>query len=206
APGNTGYSFASFLLGTPARGNLQSPARVLQQKYYQGYYVTDSYRVTNRLTVNLGFRLDVDGSFSERYNRIVVWQPTATDPLGSQVGQNLKGQLAFVHTPAWPDRSQLGGAKVLPAPRIGIAWTPMNNTAIRAGYGLTWVSPEQINYSLPPFQSPVNLNTTTMVTSVNGGLTPFNTLSNPFPNGLLLPLNNDPARLANFEGQSFNAP
>ncbi|MBV9295184.1 MAG: TonB-dependent receptor [Acidobacteriaceae bacterium] len=205
-PGNTGYSFASYLLGTPSSGNLQSPAHVFQQKYYQGYYVTDAYRVTNKLTVNIGLRLDVDGSFSERYNRIVVWQPNASDPLSSQVGLNLKGQLAFVDTPAYPSRHMLGDAKVLPAPRIGIAWTPMNNTVVRLGYGLTWVSPEQINYSLPPFQSAVNLNTTTMVSTLNGGLTPFNTLSNPFPNGLLLPLNNNPPLLTKFEGQSFNAP
>jgi hypothetical protein len=148
----------------------------------------------------------VDGSFSERYNRIVVWQPTATDPLGSAVNLPLKGQLAFVNSPAYSDRSTLGSAKVLPAPRIGIAWSPVNNTAIRAGYGLVWVSPEQINYSLPPFQSAVNAATTTMVTSANGGLTPLNTISNPFPNGLIQPLNNIPAQLTRFEGQSFNAP
>ena len=206
SPGSTGYSFASYLLGTPSSGSLAGAARVEQQIYYQGYYVTDSWRVTNKLTVNAGVRLDVDGSFSERYNRIVVWQPTASDPLGSKVNLNLKGQLAFVDTPAYPDRSQLGSSKVLPAPRIGIAWSPWSNTAIRAGYGLVWVSPEQINYSLPPFQSAVNAATTTMVTSANGGLTPLNTLSNPFPNGLIEPLNNSPSQLSRFEGQSFNAP
>jgi hypothetical protein len=206
SPGSTGYSFASYMLGTPSSGSLAGAARVQQQIYYQGYYVTDAWRVTNKLTVNLGFRLDVDGSFSERYNRIVVWQPTATDPLGSAVNLPLKGQLAFVNSPAYSDRSTLGSAKVLPAPRIGIAWSPVNNTAIRAGYGLVWVSPEQINYSLPPFQSAVNAATTTMVTSANGGLTPLNTISNPFPNGLIQPLNNIPSQLTRFEGQSFNAP
>jgi hypothetical protein len=206
SPGNTGYPFASYLLGTPAIGSLAGAARVQQQIYYQGYYVNDSWRLTNNLTVNLGVRLDVDGSFSERYNRTVVWQPTAADPLGQKAGLNLKGQLAFVNSPAYPDRHQLGASKVLPAPRVGIAWSPLNNTALRAGYGLVWVSPEQINYSLPPFQSAVNAATTTMVTSANGGLTPLNTLSNPFPNGLIEPLNNDPAMLARFEGQSFNAP
>jgi outer membrane receptor protein involved in Fe transport len=144
SPGNTGYSFASYMLGTPASGSLAGAARVMQQIYYQGYYLTDSYRMTNKLTLNLGVRLDVDGSFSERYNRIVVWQPTATDPLGAQTGMNLKGQLAFVNSPAYPSPHQLGSAKVLPAPRIGIAWSPMNNKAIRFGYGLVWVSPEQI--------------------------------------------------------------
>jgi hypothetical protein len=206
SPGNTGYAFASYMLGTPSSGSLAGAARVMQQIYYQGYYLTDSYRVTNTLTLNLGVRLDVDGSFSERYDRTVVWQPGATDPLGQQVGMNLKGQLAFVNTPAYPDRHQLGSSKVFAAPRVGIAWSAAKNTVIRAGYGLSWVSPEQINYSLPPFQSAVNAATTTMVTSANGGFTPLNTLSNPFPGGLIEPLNNNPAGLTRFEGQSFNAP
>ncbi|PWU06653.1 MAG: hypothetical protein C5B51_11840 [Terriglobia bacterium] len=206
SPGSTGYAFASYLLGTPASGSLAGAARVLQQIYYQGYYVTDSYRVTNRLTLNVGVRLDVDGSFSERFDRTVVWQPGAADPLGQTVGMNFKGQLAFVNTPAYPDRHQLGSSKVLAAPRVGIAWSAARNTVIRTGYGLSWVSPEQINYSLPPFQSAINAATTTMVTSANGGLTPLNTLSNPFPGGLIQPLNNNPAGLTRFEGQSFNAP
>lgn len=206
SPGNTGYAFASYLLGTPSSGSLAGAARVLQQIYYQGYYLTDSYRVTNTLTLNLGVRLDVDGSFSERFNRTVVWQPTATDPLGQQAGLNLKGQLAFVDTPAYPDRHQLGPSHVLAAPRVGIAWSVARDTVIRTGYALSWVSPEQINYSLPPFQSAINAATTTMVTSANGGLTPLNTLSNPFPGGLIEPLNNNPSGLTRFEGQSFNAP
>jgi hypothetical protein len=206
SPGNTGYAFASYLLGTPSSGNLNGAARVLQQIYYQGYYLTDAFRVTHTLTFNLGVRLDIDGSFSERFNRAVVWQPGATDPLGQAVGTSLKGQLAFVNTPAFPDRNQLGSAKVFAAPRVGIAWSVTPNTVIRTGYGLSWVSPEQINYSLPPFQSAINAANTTMVTSINGGLTPLNTLSNPFPGGLIEPLNNNPAGLSRFEGQSFNAP
>jgi hypothetical protein len=206
APGSTGYAFASYLLGTPASGSLAGAARVLQQIYYQGYFVSDSFRATNRLTINLGVRLDADGSFSERFNRTVVWQPGATDPLGAPAGLNLRGQMAFVNSPAHPDSHQLGPANLLAAPRVGIAWSAVKDTVIRAGYGLSWISPEQINYSLAPFQSAVNAATTTMVTSANGGLTPLNTLSNPFPGGLIEPLNHDPAGLARFEGQSFNAP
>jgi hypothetical protein len=206
SPGATGYPFASYLLGTPASGSLAGAALTLQQMYYQGYYLTDSYRLTNRLTLNVGVRLDIDGSFSERFDRTVVFQPGASDPLGQQVGLNLRGQLALVNSAAYPDRHQLGSSKVLAAPRFGFAWSLAHNTVLRAGYGLSWVSPEQINYSLAPFQSPVNAATTTMVTSVNGGLTPLNTLSNPFPNGLIAPIGHNPALLRNYEGQNFNAP
>lgn len=206
SPGNTGYAFASYLLGTPASGTLQGAARVFQQLYYQGYYLADSYRVTNKLTLNLGVRLDVIGSFSERYDRLVAFDPTAADPLGQSAGRNLQGQLELVNTPANPSRNQLGSAKFVPAPRLGYAWSLNNKTVVRGGYGLSWVSPEQINYSLAPFQSTINSATTTMVASANGGLTPLNTLSNPFPNGLIQPVGHNIAALRNFEGQSFNAP
>src|SRR5262249_17878178 len=89
APGSTGYSFASYLLGTPSSGNLAGAALTLQQQYYQGYYLTDSFRLTNRLTLNYGVRMDIIGYFSERFDRISVFLPGAADPLGQQVGMNL---------------------------------------------------------------------------------------------------------------------
>ena len=116
SPGSTGYAYASYMLGTPANGNLAGAARTYQQIYYQGYYLADSYRVTNKLTLNLGVRLDIIGSFSERYDRIVVFNPGATDPLGQRTGLNLKGQLALVNSPAYPSRNQTGLGEIC-APR-----------------------------------------------------------------------------------------
>src|SRR3954447_8211967 len=206
SPGSTGYPFASFMLGTPSSGTLAGAARVWQQLYYQGYYLSDSYRVNNKLTLNLGVRLDIIGSFYERYDRIATFNPAAPDPLAQRTGLPLTGQLEFVNTPQHPSRNQLGSAKYAPAPRFGYAWSPNSKTVIRGGYGLSWISPEQVNYSLAPFQSFVNAATTTMVTSVNGsGYVPLNRFSNPFPGGLLQPIGHNPALLTNYEGQSFNA-
>jgi len=206
APGSTGYSFASYLLGTPASGTVAGAAQTLGHQNYSGYYLNDSYRATKRLTVNVGMRLEVMGSFFERFDRLAVFQPGAVDPLGQQVNMSLKGQLALVNSPAYPDRHQLGPAKAELAPRVGVAYTVAKNTVVRSGYGITRVSPEQIDYSLAPFQSPINAATTTMNPSLNGGLTPFNTLSNPFPEGLINPPGHDIAALRRYEGQSFNSP
>src|SRR5205823_476031 len=103
SPGSTGYPFASYLLGTPASGSLAAGVLTLQQIYYQGYYVTDTWRLTNKLTVNAGVRLDVMGSFSERFDRTAVFQRDAADPVAQQAGLNLKGQLALVNSAAYPD-------------------------------------------------------------------------------------------------------
>ncbi len=205
SPGNTGYSFASYLLGTPSSGSAAGAAFTAQRQYYQGYYFSDSFRATNKLTLNLGIRMDIVGSFTENYDRIAVFLPDAVDPLGQQAGRNLRGQMALVNSPAHPDRHQLS-YNPLVAPRLGFAYSVTPNAVLRGGYGLSWVSSEQINYSMAPFQSPVNAATTTMVTSANGGLTPLDTLSNPFPNGVIQPPGHDIARLRAFEGQSFRAP
>jgi hypothetical protein len=149
--------------------------------------------------------MDIVGSFTENYDRIAVFLPGAVDPLGQQVGLNLHGQMALVNSPAHPDRHQLSYNPLF-APRLGFAYSVMKDTVIRGGYGLSWVSSEQINYSMAPFQSPVNAATTTMVTSADGGLTPLDTLSNPFPNGVIVPPGHDIARLRAFEGASFRAP
>ena len=59
SPGSTGYPFASYLLGTPATGSLAAGVLTMQQMYYQGYYLAETWRLTNKITVNAGLRLDV---------------------------------------------------------------------------------------------------------------------------------------------------
>jgi hypothetical protein len=50
----------------------------------------------------------------------------------------------------------------------------------------------------------VNSATTTMVTTLNGGETPYATMSNPFPNGLVQPAGHNPAFLETLEGGSIS--
>jgi hypothetical protein len=203
-----GYSLASFYLGYPSSGTLTGVANTAAQQWYSGLYLQDTFAVSRKLTVTPGVRWDIPRGFTEKHDRLTVMLPNATDPLGPLVGQSLKGQLALVNSTAYPSRNQISNHNLLFAPRLNAAYAANEKMSIRAGYGLSWIPPDMINYSISPFQSPVNAATTTMVSSVGGttSLIPSATLSNPFPQGLVPTIGHNPSQLSIFEGQSVTSP
>jgi Carboxypeptidase regulatory-like domain len=205
---NTGYAGASFFLGNPASGSLASIAFTDAIEWYIGAYIADTFNVRRDLTITAGIRWEFPEAYTEHNDRLTVLQPNATDPLGSVVGLPLTGQLAFVNSPAYPHRQDMTNRYKLFSPRVNIAYNTDVNTTFRAGYGISWIPPDMVNYSLSPFQSPVNAATTTMVPSIGGtsSLYPSTTFGNPFPTGLIPPIGHNPAQLAIFEGQSVISP
>jgi hypothetical protein len=163
-----GYSMASFFLGYPASGTLTGVANTAAQQWYSGLYLQDTYAVNRKLTITPGVRWYIPRGFTVKNYRLTVLLPGATDPLGPAVGLPLKGQIALVNSAAYPSRNQIGSHNKLFAPRVNAAYVPNEKMSIRAGYGLSWIPPDMINYSISPFQSPVNAATTTMVSSVGG--------------------------------------
>ncbi len=71
------------------------------------------------------------------------------------------------------------------APRLGAAWKLNDKTTIRGGYGTFWAPPVYGQLSAPGYAA-----LSSYVASNNGGLTPANSLSNPYPNGLAQPIGN----------------
>ena len=109
ASASPGNAFASFLLGYPASGSvLNNQAMAYSSHYYAGF-VQDVWRVSSKLTLNLGVRWDYESPITDRYNRLEAgFDPNAANPL--QVpGLPLKGGLLFVtprQPPALQPRSQ----------------------------------------------------------------------------------------------------
>src|SRR5438094_1805711 len=104
---SSGNAFADLLLGNIAQYQQWN----LEPKYYNRYrivepYLQDDWRVTKRLTLNLGLRLSLYGTYRERYRHAFNFEPTAFSATGSPViddGSGPTGQEgAFVPGPGNP--------------------------------------------------------------------------------------------------------
>ncbi|MGC4055526.1 MAG: TonB-dependent receptor [Paludibaculum sp.] len=130
-----GFGFASFLLGAGTSGNFyQNWKNVAANSFYHAFYVQDDWRITRKLTLNLGLRYDFDTPRTERFNRMSWFDPSLASPLASVNGySNLKGALRFVGADG-NGRSQYSGDYNNFAPRLGLAYQINNKTAVRAGF------------------------------------------------------------------------
>jgi len=201
----SGLGFADFILGYPTSGSLGTAQTVYQQMNSAGVYVTDTFQLTPKITLTLGLRWDQPGAFGEKHDNNIVLALNKTDPIGAAAGlPNLKGQPVLVNSGDWNSRLESQLHWNVFSPRVGVAWRASNKTVVRAGYGMS-----HLPYSLAqngPNIAAVNQAVTTMTTTLNGGLTPYNTMSNPFPNGLLVPAGRSAAFLSSLEGGNLIGP
>lgn len=177
-----GVALASFLLGTPDTASVTpSPALAMQTKYYATFVQAD-WKVTPKLTLNMGLRYDYETPRTDRYNQLSNFDFGAT-PAINGTGLNLKGALSFVGVNG-VTRYQSNPDKNNIAPRLGFAWKAVDKTVIRAGVGLFYgtmmgVGGAGVNFGVSGFSAATN-----MVTSLDG-VTPYRYLTNPYPEGLV---------------------
>jgi len=173
----TGDEWASFLMGYPTQIQFGSINTTASYNYYQAYYATDTWQARPKLTLNLGLRYELPGAVAERNNRATVLLPHAVDPYTGATGT-----LTLVDSPLYSHRSTVLPKHDLLAPRLGFAWRLSNNTAIRGGYGISWLPPDLTG--VLPSSSLVNSASTQV--NVTGALpTP---LQNLYPKTLNRPI------------------
>ena len=182
-----GNELASLLLGTVASGNTQLVTPLSVYVNYFGGYVQDDFRFSSKLTLNFGLRYEYEQGLQERADQITVgFDPAATFPV-QPTGLSVKAGLMFAGVNGAPTQ-QVQPQKNKFGPRFGFAYTLNSKTTVRGGYGILWapaifsLGPTVDGYGALGFSAITN-----MVTSLDGGLTPANYLSNPFPNGLNKP-------------------
>jgi hypothetical protein len=202
-----GYSYANFLLGFPTTGSAQEPNASLGTMYYSGAFINDSFRLSNKLTVNAGLRWEQPGSFHERNNSLTTLDLTLPQPtLPAVGGKAVVGGLALVDSPQRASRDWQNLHWLLFSPRVGFAFSPNEKSVLRGGFGISYL-PNTVAFSLGPYNNPPNSAQTTMVTTLNGNVDPdtATTLSNPFPSGILTPPGHNAAALA-LLGQGIQSP
>ena len=183
ASSTAGHSMASLLLGAGTTGNvlIRNWKNVASQSFYHGLYVQDDWRITSRLTLNLGLRYDLDLPRTERFNRMNWFDENATSPLAKIVPgfPNLRGGVRFVGVDGNP-RTQFNKDLNNWAPRIGFAYQAGEKTALRGAFGLFYgPSRQAAQGTVGPFGFRVEY---PWITTIDG-ITPFNRLSNPYPEG-----------------------
>ena len=177
-----GVGFASFLLGAGSGGsiNTSGPGLSVIFKNY-GLYFQNDWKVTPRLTLNLGIRYDFYTPWTERYNQLSNIDFTSPSPL-KVAGLELRGGLTFPGVGGLargqfePDRNNF-------APRFGIAYELTKKTILRGGYGI-FTSPttgDGYNGGIPSTGFVTN---TPWVPTIDG-VTPAETLTNAYSGGLI---------------------
>ena len=180
ASSTAGNGFASLLLGTGSGDVIQNFKDVASQSYYFAWYVQDDWRVTRKLTLNLGLRYDLDTPRTDRYNRMNYFDPSVASPLAAQTGiANLKGGLVFVGVNG-VSRYQYNWELGKIAPRLGFAYQVDNKTVVRGGWAVVYgPSPQEAAGTVGPYGFRVQ----SQWVGTLDNITPYNTLSNPYPQG-----------------------
>jgi hypothetical protein len=189
-----GLALASMLLGIPNLGQMSHNPSPASASSYWAWYIQDDWKLSRSLTLNLGLRYEFDLPRTERFNRLSVFDQTATSPIAGAVPASpffnpadLRGALVFMDE---ANRRQVEPDLNNFAPRIGIAYTPTATTVIRSAYGLYYM-PSHVQAAghsgsagMMGFNSQSN-----MIVSLDGRI-PFRTIDNPFPDGFNLPPGN----------------
>jgi len=200
---NSGDGYASFLMGLVS-GSSNYPLFPWWKQWYAAPYLTDAWKVSKRLTLQLGIRWDLLSPQYEKWSRQNGWfDPNAASPiagavaanvaaLGSQIPANvaplyanlanLKGGLTFAgvgglgHDPYPWDKNNI-------QPRVGFAYQISDKLVLRGGFGEYFSNPTNDYQQTSGFSTSTNI-----VNSLDGGRTPIaNILSNPYPTGIQVP-------------------
>ena len=185
---NPQFAFADFLLGlsqnsgsfvNQTEGVAQVPAQTAGRQVYRAFYLDDTWRLSSKLTLNLGLRYELQGTWSERFNRFTYWDPRATNATvtgcSGTAGSACPGDAFLVGTGRNSSDNNIPMDKKAFSPRIGFAYALDQKTVIRGGYGIFFI-PNYVSFGLNPDNDVVNLASTPFIATKDGFKTPFSTL------------------------------
>ncbi len=179
----TGDSIASLLAGAGnpwSWGGLSVAPSTATRSQETSVYAQDDWRVTQRLTLNLGLRFECSTPLTERYDRMQFAETDIDSGLSVEGLGSLRGVNVFADSQQ--RRAAIDANNI--APRFGFAYKASGKTVVRGGLGVYYgVSPAtNTQYIGPAFRS-----TAIWQPTQDFGFSSHATLSNPYPDGVPLP-------------------
>jgi hypothetical protein len=199
----------SFLLGINNRNNIAKPTDRFMNTNYWGAFIQDDWRVSSKLTLNLGVRWDNERPTTERYDRLYFWDPDHPSLFSVNPGYNFTAEAikaglpANTPVPAWAQRGSFDPGAVLIAgtpespgrspqelsnfqfaPRVGAAYQMDDKTVFRASFGKMFLPSTGNANSYATSNANVALSDQAFAgwhASTDGGRTYISTWENPFP-------------------------
>jgi Carboxypeptidase regulatory-like domain/TonB dependent receptor len=212
---STGNPFASLLFGYAdninpvpnANTSLSVSPSVANRSAETGLYFQDDWKVTSKLTLNLGLRYQWSTPYNERHNRIEFSDFTADTGVNLDLS-SARAALQGVGV-NFPSSEQLLGTTVFPTsshrsvpvyrkdvgPRLGFAYQIDSKTVVRGGAGVYFGMSPATNFQLT---GTAFRKTATMFFTNNNFANQSATLENPFPGGFSGPQNTKYGKLANW--------
>jgi Carboxypeptidase regulatory-like domain/TonB dependent receptor len=166
----TGFGYASFLTGLPDVLNLNAPTDSKLGYHSMGLFVQDTWKLTRKLTLDLGLRYDYQTYMTEQYGRMQDASLTTMDAKLGRPGAVLYGascKCDFSHN--YPFAF---------GPRLGAAYQIDSKTVLRGGAGIQYdvaEAPNGVLYSAADYYT-INPN--------GFGISPLQNTPNPINNGL----------------------
>jgi len=189
---------ASFLTGFPTAGSIEINATRLNEQWFNAAFVQDDWKLTSRLTLNLGLRYEYESPATEVSNANTRgFDPAAALSITSAAEAAYAARPDVLPASQFHVRGGVGfasdatpgiwnGDKNNVEPRVGFAYELTDKMVVRGGWGL---------YSSPfVFSNGINQmgfsQSTPFTATQNNGLTFQSTLANPYPSGVLQPAGN----------------
>lgn len=180
----SGDSIASWLLGTPSSGS--SPNNLFPTFLYQYYapWIQDDWKLTRRLTINLGLRWDFNIPANERFNRLNrSFDATVVNPVDAMINRAafpntpvLRGSMLFAGVDGVPRNAADTYMKAI-QPRVGFAYQLASRLALRGGWGRYYLNPNNDYLQTNGYST-----STSLINSLDGNRTYLpNLINNPFP-------------------------
>ncbi|MBM3755053.1 MAG: hypothetical protein FJW38_13855 [Acidobacteria bacterium] len=178
-----GNGLATMLLGWGGGGQFHIDPKVFTRSRYAGFYFQDDWKITRKLTLNLGVRHEFDIPRWETQDRQSYWDLNAQSSVRVN-GLDTRGVFAFVNKDR---RSPFNGDYNNISPRIGFAYALDNKTSIRGGWGLLYQLSRATVFGHTGAAFNVNA---APIFSLDANATLYAKLNNPYPDGMLLPPGN----------------